>query len=54
MATSLEPSTVFRIEKRAMLKALHIEPCFSHEFVASSLVRTINLEQALCNPRLGH
>jgi CRP-like cAMP-binding protein len=48
-ATSSEPSTVFRIEKRAMLRALHIEPCFSHEFVASLLVRTINLERDLCN-----
>jgi len=53
-ATSSEPSTVFRIEKRAMLKALQIELCFSHEFVASLLVRTVNLEQDLCNQLLNH
>jgi len=37
-----------------MLKALQIELCFSHEFVASLLVRAVNLEQDLCNQLLNH
>ena len=46
-ATSLEPSTVFRIEKRAMLQALHLHPKFSDGFVASLLARNVNLEEDL-------
>jgi CRP/FNR family cyclic AMP-dependent transcriptional regulator len=53
-ATSLEPSTVFRIEKRAMLQALHLHPKFSEEFVTSLLARNINLEADLCDQLFNH
>jgi CRP/FNR family cyclic AMP-dependent transcriptional regulator len=53
-ATSLQPSTVFRIEKRAMLQALHLDPKFSEEFVSSLLARNINLEQDLCDQLFNH
>jgi CRP/FNR family cyclic AMP-dependent transcriptional regulator len=53
-ATSSGPSTVFRIETRAMLQALHIQSGFSHEFVASLLVRNVNLEQDLCDQLFNH
>jgi CRP/FNR family cyclic AMP-dependent transcriptional regulator len=53
-ATSLEPSTVFRIEKRAMLQALHLHPQFSEEFVTSLLARNINLEEDLCDQLFNH
>jgi CRP/FNR family transcriptional regulator, cyclic AMP receptor protein len=53
-ATSLEPSTVFRIEKRAMLQALHLHPRFSEEFVTSLLARNINLEEDLCDQLFNH
>ena len=53
-ATSLQPSTVFRIEKHAMLQALHLDSKFSEEFVSSLLVRNINLEEDLCNQLFNH
>ena len=53
-ATSLEPSTVFRIEKRAMLQALHLHPKFSEEFLSSLLARNINLEEDLCDQLFNH
>ena len=53
-ATSLEPSTAFRIEKRAMLQALHLHAKFSEEFVTSLLARNINLEEDLCDQLFNH
>jgi CRP/FNR family cyclic AMP-dependent transcriptional regulator len=53
-ATSLQPSTVFRIEKRAMVQALHDNPRFSEEFVTSLLARNINLEEDLCDQLFNH
>jgi CRP/FNR family transcriptional regulator, cyclic AMP receptor protein len=53
-ATSLEPSTVFRIGKRAMLEALHGQPRLSGKFMASLLARNVNLEEDLCNQLLNH
>jgi CRP/FNR family cyclic AMP-dependent transcriptional regulator len=53
-ATTSEPSTVFRIERRAMLQALHSQSGFSHEFVVSLLVRNVKLEQDLRNQILNH
>ena len=53
-ATTLEPSTVFRIEKRAMLEALHVLPGFSEEFVAALLARSVNLEEDLCDQLFNH
>ena len=53
-ATSTEPTTVFRIEKRAMLQALHIQQRISHKFVDSLLARNVEIEQDLCNQLLNH
>jgi CRP/FNR family cyclic AMP-dependent transcriptional regulator len=53
-ATSLQPSTVFRIEKAAMLQALHVDPRFSEEFMTSLLARNINLEEDLCDQLFNH
>ena len=53
-ATSTEPSTVFRIEKRAMLQALHAQPEFSEKFLASLLARNVELEKDLCDQLFNH
>jgi CRP/FNR family transcriptional regulator, cyclic AMP receptor protein len=48
-ATALEPSRLFRVEKRAMLLALANQPRLSEKFIASLLVRNIDLEEDLCD-----
>ena len=53
-ATSLEPSTVFQVQKRAMLQAIHLQPEFSEEFVASLLARSVNMEEDLCDQLFNH
>lgn len=53
-ATSMGASTVFRIGKKAMLKALHSFPKFSEGFIGSLLARTINLEEDLCDQLFNH
>jgi CRP/FNR family transcriptional regulator, cyclic AMP receptor protein len=53
-ATGLEPSTVFRIGKRAMLKALHGQPSLSEKFMASLLARNVKLEGDLCDQLFNH
>jgi CRP/FNR family transcriptional regulator, cyclic AMP receptor protein len=53
-ATSLGPLTVFRIEKRAMLQAIHLQPEFSADFVASLLARNVNMEEDLCDQLFNH
>ena len=46
-ATSMEDSTVVRIEKSAMIRVLHEEPAFSQLFMAYLLNRNIRIEEAL-------
>ena len=53
-ATGLELSTVFRIGKRVMLKALHAQPKLSEQFIASLLARNVNLEEDLCDQLFNH
>ena len=53
-AKTLEPSKVFRIEKRAMLQAIRLQPEFSEEFVASLLARSVNMEEDLCDQLFNH
>ena len=53
-ATTTESSTVFEIQKRAMLQALYAEPELSEKFVASLLARNINLEEDLCDQLFNH
>src|SRR5437773_696285 len=43
-AATTEPSIVFEIQKRAMLQALHDRPDLSEKFVASLIVRNIDME----------
>jgi CRP/FNR family cyclic AMP-dependent transcriptional regulator len=53
-ATTLEPATVLRVEKRAMLRALHAQPDLSERFMASLLRRNIDLEEDLCDQLFNH
>jgi CRP/FNR family transcriptional regulator, cyclic AMP receptor protein len=53
-AKTLEPSTVFRIEKRAMILSLHEQPELSEKFIASLLSRNIDLEEDLCDQLFNH
>lgn len=53
-AIALEPSTLFRVEKRAMLRALSSQPQLSEKFIASLLVRNIDLEEDLCDQLFNH
>ena len=48
-ATTTESSTVFEIQKQAMLQALHDQRELSEKFVASLLVRNIDIEQDIGN-----
>jgi CRP/FNR family transcriptional regulator, cyclic AMP receptor protein len=50
----MEPSTVFRIGKGAMLKALRTQPKLSEQFMASLLARNFNLEEDLCDQLFNH
>jgi CRP-like cAMP-binding protein len=53
-ATALESSTLFRVETQAMLRALASQPQLSEKFIASLLVRNINLEEDLCDQLFNH
>ena len=48
-ATTTESSTVFKIQKRAMLQALHAQPELSEKFIASLLVHNIDMEEDICD-----
>jgi CRP/FNR family transcriptional regulator, cyclic AMP receptor protein len=53
-AIALQPSTLFRIERRAMLQALHANPELSERFTAALLARNIDLEEDLCDQLFNH
>ena len=53
-ATTLEPATLFKVEKRAMLRALHDQPTLSEKFMASLLACNIDLEEDLCDQLFNH
>jgi CRP-like cAMP-binding protein len=46
-ATSMEDSTIVRIEKNAMIRVLHEEPTFSELFMSYLLSRNIRIEEDL-------
>jgi CRP-like cAMP-binding protein len=46
-ATSLEPSTVVRINKQTMIDALHNEPTFAEMFLSYLLSRNIRIQEDL-------
>ena len=53
-ATAIQPTTIFRIERRAMLRALHAQSELSEKFIASLLARNIDLEEDLCDQLFNH
>ena len=53
-ATTLTASSIFRVMKRAMLRALHLDAAFSGEFMTSLLARNINLEEDLTDQLFNH
>ena len=53
-AVTLEPSTVFRVDKRAMIRSLHEQSELSEKFMASLLTRNIDLEEDLCDQLFNH
>lgn len=53
-AETLRPSTVFRVEKRAMIRSLHDQPDLSDKFLASLLARNIDLEEDLSDQLFNH
>jgi CRP-like cAMP-binding protein len=53
-ATTLQSSTLFRIEKRAMFQALHARPGLAANFTTSLLVRSIALNADLCEQLFNH
>jgi CRP/FNR family cyclic AMP-dependent transcriptional regulator len=53
-ATTTESSTVFRVQKQAMLQALHAQPDLSEKFTAALLARNISLEEDLCDQLFNH
>jgi len=48
-ATALESSTVLRVEKAAMVRALHEQPELAEKFMAALLTRNLELEDDLCD-----
>ena len=53
-ATALEPVTLFQVEKRTMLRALHDQADLSEKFMATLLARNIGLEEDLCDQLFNH
>ena len=53
-ATSLKPSTLFRVEKAPMRRALFKQPELSEKFVLSLLLRNIALQQGICDQLFNH
>jgi CRP/FNR family cyclic AMP-dependent transcriptional regulator len=53
-ATTIEPSTIFRVGKSAMLRALDDRLEIAREFITALLIRNIHLEEELCNRLFNH
>ncbi len=53
-ATAVQPSASTRVEKGAMLSALHAQPDLAEKFTASLLARNIELEEDLCDQLFNH
>jgi CRP/FNR family cyclic AMP-dependent transcriptional regulator len=52
--TTIEASTVFEVQKRAMLQALHAQPELSEKFVAFLLARNIDMEEHIADQLFNH
>jgi CRP-like cAMP-binding protein len=48
-ATAMAPSVLVKIEKEAMLQAFQAQPELSKTFIASLIVRTIDVDENICN-----
>ncbi len=53
-ARAIQPSTLYRIERGAMLQALHAMRELSEKFIALLLARNIDLEEDLCDQLFNH
>jgi CRP/FNR family cyclic AMP-dependent transcriptional regulator len=53
-ATAVEPATLFHVEKKAMLRALHDQADLSEKFMGFLLARNIDLEEDLCDQLFNH
>jgi len=53
-ATAMLASTLYRVEKRAMRKALQAQPALSEKFMDCLLNRNIDLEEDLCDQLFNH
>jgi CRP/FNR family cyclic AMP-dependent transcriptional regulator len=53
-AKTLESSSVFRVQKQAMLQALHAPGELSEIFTAALVTRNIDLEEDLCDQLFNH
>jgi CRP/FNR family cyclic AMP-dependent transcriptional regulator len=53
-AIAMQSTTLYRIERRSMLRSLHAQPEFSEKFTASLLARNIELEEDLCDQLFNH
>jgi CRP-like cAMP-binding protein len=53
-ATAVEPCSLYKIDRRTMLRALHEQPALSEKFIASLLMRNIDLEEDLCDHLFNH
>lgn len=53
-AKTLEPSTVFRIEKQSMIRSLREQAELSERFTAALLTRNIDIEEDLCDQLFNH
>jgi len=53
-ATAVQPATLFQVERRAMLRALHDQAELSEKFMGFLLARNIDLEEDLCDQLFNH
>jgi CRP/FNR family transcriptional regulator, cyclic AMP receptor protein len=53
-ATAIAPSVLFRVEKGAMIRALHDQGALSEKFMSALLKRNIDLEEDLCDQLFNH
>jgi CRP/FNR family cyclic AMP-dependent transcriptional regulator len=53
-ATAIEPSSLFRVERQAMVDGLHRQSELSEKFMSVLLARNIALEEDLCDQLFNH
>ncbi len=53
-AETLEPSTLVRVEKAALMQAIESKPEFAQRFIGLLLARNLELEEDLCDQLFNH